>query len=202
MLAVAAPAVLAVLIGLACGGSLTKWDGLRLRWWILGAASLSVQLVLFNPPLDEQPWAIVLGPLLFVLTLIGIALVLVRNAAAMPLARTPLRIAALGVGLNLLVICANGGYMPRSAEASATVGRPVDTIDDGQRLANVHVLSDSTRLPWLGDVLPEPEWLPLTNVLSVGDILLAAGVAWWAFRLTTSTADSLGLARVRRRRVR
>jgi hypothetical protein len=114
-----------------------------------------------------------------------------------PLARTPLRIAALGVGLNLLVIGANGGYMPRSSEASAAVGRPVNTIADGQRVANVGVLSDSTRLPWLGDVLPEPQWLPLSNVLSVGDLLLMAGLAWWALRLTGAPALRVGLTRIR-----
>jgi hypothetical protein len=164
---------------------------------MLGAASLGVQLVLFNPPLDEQPWAMAWGPWLFAVSLVGIALVLLRNAETMLLARTPLRIAALGVGLNLLVIGANGGYMPRSTEASATVGRPVDTIADGQRLANVGILSDSTRLPWLGDVLPEPQWLPLSNVLSVGDVLLMVGLAWWAFRLTGATVLSVGLPRVR-----
>jgi hypothetical protein len=164
---------------------------------MLGAASLGVQLVLFNPPLDEQPWAMAWGIWLFPVTLIGITLVLLRNAATMPWARIPLRVAALGVGLNLLVIGANGGYMPRSTEASAAVGRPVDTIADGQRLANVSILSDSTRLPWLADVLPQPQWLPLSNVLSVGDLLLAAGLAWWAFRITTAAALSVGLPRVR-----
>ena len=112
MLAVAAPAVLAVLIGLACGGSLARWDGLRLRWWMLGAASLGVQLVVFNPPVDEQPWAMAWGTWLFALTLIGVALVLLRNAASTPLARAPLRIAALGVGLNLLVIGAKLEQQP------------------------------------------------------------------------------------------
>jgi hypothetical protein len=197
MLVVAAPAVLAVLVGLTCGGSLAGWNGLRLRWWMVGAVSLGVQLVLFNPPLDEQPWALAWGPWLFAVTLVGVALVLLRNAAMTPLARTPLRIAALGVVLNLLVIGANGGYMPRSIEASAAVGRPVDTIADGQRVANVGVLSDSTRLPWLGDVLPEPQWLPLSNVLSVGDLLLMAGLAWWALRLTGAPALHVGLARIR-----
>jgi hypothetical protein len=197
MLVVAAPAVLAVLIGLARGGSLAGWDGLRLRWPMLGAVCLGVQLVLYNPPLDEQPFAIAFGPWLFALTLAGIAVFLLRNGAEVPSARTPLRIAAVGVGLNLLVIGANGGYMPRSTDASATVGRPVDAIADGQRLANVAVLSDSTRLPWLADVLPQPQWLPFSNVLSVGDLVLAAGIAWWAFRITTDVPPALRLPRVR-----
>lgn len=198
MLVVAVPAVLAVLIGLASGGSLAGWDGLRLRWWMIGAVSLGVQVALFTPPLDEQPLAMAWGPWLFAVTLVGIILVLLRNARTMPFARMPLWLAALGVGLNLLVITINGGYMPRSTEASAAVGRPVETIADGQRLANVSALSDSTRLPWLGDVLPEPNWLPFSNVLSVGDLLLTAGVAWWAFRLTKSPDLSSGLARARR----
>ncbi len=197
MLAVAAPALLAVLIGLACGGSLAGWDGLKLRWWMLGLAGLGLQLVLFNPPLDEQPWAMAWGPWLFALSLVAIVLVLLRNAASATLARTPLRVAAFGVGLNLLVIAVNGGYMPRSTDASAAVGRPVETIATGQRLANVGILSDSTRLPWLGDVLAEPQWLPLSNVLSIGDVLLAVGLAWWAFRLTTVAAVKVGLPRVR-----
>jgi hypothetical protein len=73
MLVVAAPAVLAVLVGLTCGGSLAGWNGLRLRWWMVGAVSLGVQLVLFNPPLDEQPWALAWGPWLFAVTLVGVA---------------------------------------------------------------------------------------------------------------------------------
>jgi hypothetical protein len=198
MLALVVPVVLAVLIGLAFGGSFAGWDSFRPRWWVLGAASLGMQLVLFNPPLDQQPWAIAWAPWLFALSLVGVALMLLRNSSAMLLARAPLRLAAFGVGLNLLVIGANGGYMPRSTAASEAVGRPIETIADGHRLANVTVLSDATRLPWLGDILPEPDWLPLSNVLSIGDVLLAGGLAWWAFRLTTSVARSDGPTRARR----
>jgi hypothetical protein len=39
-------------------------------------------------------------------------------------------------------------------------------------------LTDQTRLPWLADIIPEPEWLPLKNVVSVGDLLLSVGTAW------------------------
>jgi hypothetical protein len=198
MLALPVPVVLAVLIGLAFGGSLVGWDSLKLRWWKLGAASLGVQLVLFDPPVNQQPWAIAWGPWLFAMCLIAVALVLLRNATATPLARAPLWLAAVGVSLNLLVIGANGGYMPRSTEASVAVGHPIETIVDGQRLTNVGVLSNATRLPWLGDVLPEPNWLPLSNVLSIGDLLLAGGLAWWALRLTTSVARSVGPTRARR----
>ena len=45
----------------------------------------------------------------------------------------------------------------------------------------VVLIGPETRLTGLGDVLPEPAWLPGANVVSVGDLVLAAGLAWWAF---------------------
>ena len=200
MLALAAPTIVAVLLGLAFGGSMAGWDKVRLRWWMLGAASLTLQLVLFTPPVDEQPWAIASGQWLFTFSLVGVALVLLRNAAPASVACVPLRIAALGVGLNLLVIGVNGGYMPRSSDASEAIHRPVLTIADGQRATNISVMSDTTQLPWLGDVLPLPDWLPLSNVLSIGDVLVAGGLAWWAFRLTASVRRND--SRVRREHAR
>jgi hypothetical protein len=35
---------------------------------------------------------------------------------------------------------------------------------------------DEPRLTFLGDVFTTPEWLPLQNVYSVGDVLLVLGV--------------------------
>ena len=55
-----------------------------------------------------------------------------------------------------------------------------------------------THLAWLGDTILEPSWLPLANVVSIGDLLLSTGLAWWAFRVTT--ASHPGSARSRQRR--
>jgi Family of unknown function (DUF5317) len=98
-----------------------------------------------------------------------------RNGLVQGAARTPWFLAALGVGLNVLVVLANGGLMPQSRDALHSVG---GTPRPEHRLTNVAPLTDETRLPWLGDIIPEPGWLPLTNVVSVGDLLLSVGAAW------------------------
>jgi hypothetical protein len=77
---------------------------------------------------------------------------------------------AAGGALNLLAIVANGGVMPASAWAVARSG-----LDVGDGYANSAVLADP-RLLALGDIIPVPVG-PLANVLSVGDLVVFAGLA-------------------------
>jgi Family of unknown function (DUF5317) len=80
---------------------------------------------------------------------------------------------ATGGGLNALVIAVNGGQMPASAEAVRRAGLPLE--EEG--FVNSGVLDDA-RLAPLGDVFASPDWLPLSNVYSPGDLLLLAGAFW------------------------
>ena len=36
-------------------------------------------------------------------------------------------------------------------------------------------------LIWLGDVIAQPDWLPRSNAVSIGDLLLSTGLAGWVF---------------------
>jgi hypothetical protein len=85
---------------------------------------------------------------------------------------------ALGAACNLLAITANGGVMPASAEALAAAGLPPD--DPG--FENSAALADP-RLAFLGDVFAIPAAWPLSNVFSVGDVLIGAGLAWGLHRV-------------------
>ena len=76
----------------------------------------------------------------------------------------------LGAICNMAAIAANGGYMPATPEALASLGKAAPTI-----YSNSAVVA-SPNLPWLTDRFALPRWLPFANVFSVGDILLAAGV--------------------------
>ena len=76
---------------------------------------------------------------------------------------------APGGALNLAAIAANGGVMPTSAWAERVAGlNPTALFANSAPLAHPHLL-------WLGDVLPVPLPLGLSNVLSVGDLLIYAG---------------------------
>jgi diguanylate cyclase (GGDEF)-like protein len=154
-----------------------------------------VQLPLYSPPFDTWPAVVAAGPLLGSVTMALVAVMLVRNAVG-PL-RVACLLAALGISLNLIVITANGGWMPRAEELTVLLG------DGGIRAANQPDLVASntapmrpdTHLAWLGDTFPQPAWMPMANLVSIGDLFLSAGAAWWAFVVTLGP-DGLPQCRV------
>jgi Family of unknown function (DUF5317) len=88
---------------------------------------------------------------------------------------------ALGAALNLLAILANGGVMPASPAALAAAGLPA--AEPGFRNSSV---VDDPRLAFLGDVFAIPASWPLSNVFSVGDLLIGVGLAWGLHRICGS----------------
>ncbi|TFU17290.1 hypothetical protein E0489_03770 [Thermus tengchongensis] len=116
--------------------------------------------------LFQPEWA---GPLakLLVLVLVGYGLYQNRHLKS-------LYLVVLGLGLNTLVILANGGHMPVSLETlrQARVEGWEEILRT--RADAVHsLLDETTRLPFLGDVIPLP---PLRKAASLGDLFILAGI--------------------------
>jgi hypothetical protein len=183
MLALALPVLLGVSIGVLTGGRLGRWHTSKLDGWLPACVALALQLVIFDPPLERVDWIIHFGPLLYLASMGVILLVLIQSAKAQPgrLHSVALATAALGVLLNCAVVATNGGYMPREA---ADGFRPVAEPAEVGRLVNVRPMTSQTRLVLLGDIIAEPAWVPLPNILSIGDLLLAGGLGAWAFAVT------------------
>jgi len=81
-----------------------------------------------------------------------------------------------GVFLNFVAIAANGMRMPVSGRALELFSRAGAAEYLAAGVSPSHVLAtDATRLPWFGDLLPVPI-PPFTSVISVGDVLIAAGL--------------------------
>lgn len=75
---------------------------------------------------------------------------------------------AIGLALNAIVMAANGA-MPVHPEAIAALGQ-----EPGELVRGKHVLmDDDTRLWWLADIWPVP---PIRSIISIGDVVLAAGL--------------------------
>jgi hypothetical protein len=196
MLGLLVPALVTTLTGARLVGSLAGLQRQRIEWWPLALGSIAIQLILFNPPVDRQAWALVWGPWIWMASLVVFIAVLVRNSICNPVGRGAFRLAALGVALNLIVVVANGGHMPQSPAARLAVrGTPLVVAGSAPQLRNVAPSNSDTRLGWLGDSLAQPDWLPTANVVSVGDIVLSVAMAWWAFRAVTSVSPT----QVRRR---
>lgn len=75
---------------------------------------------------------------------------------------------AAGLLLNAVVMAANRA-MPVDPAAIAALGIEGATVAPGKHT----LLTGSTRLPWLADIIPVP-WL--RSILSVGDLVLAVGL--------------------------
>jgi hypothetical protein len=76
-------------------------------------------------------------------------------------------LAAIGGGLNLIAIAANGGVMPADPDALAAAGIQQQAGDFANSTAVAH-----PHLAFLGDVFAVPSSLPVSNVYSVGDVIL------------------------------
>jgi hypothetical protein len=166
MLVVLTALVVGVAAGSLAGGRLRNLEGLTLRrpWLVLTA--LGLQLVAFSPlgAALPQPSAVVLHFASY--GLLAWFVVLNRHYLG-------LSIAGLGLGLNLVAIAANDGYMPASRSALRLAG----TAYRGEALNNSAVIGAGTHLGFLGDIFAAPSWMPAANVFSIGDVLIVAGIA-------------------------
>lgn len=167
----------ALAIGFATGGSLAGAAGLRIRLLPLLVGALLVQVAIFTP--IAGGWEIThrVGPYIHIATLLVVLVVMSRN-----LHIPGMKIIIIGAALNALVITANGGFMPSPESALERAGR-LERVrqDEAQRQGESYILSnstiadDDTRLLFLGDVIAIPDRLPLSNVISIGDIVIAIG---------------------------
>jgi hypothetical protein len=89
----------------------------------------------------------------------------------------------IGVLLNFIVMAANGGRMPVSPEA-ASILDPffIEALKNG--LYGKHTLiTESTRLALLGDIIPLSAPYPKEQVISLGDVVMNIGVFFFIQKL-------------------
>jgi hypothetical protein len=145
------------------GGKLSALAAVRIRNTWLVVLALLVQVAITSV-FQSWPHLLLVALHLGSYALIGVVLWRNRRLIGLPLI-------ALGGFLNGLVIALNGGTLPASASALARAGMPVDP-----RFTNSGVLAHPI-LPWFGDVVATPAWLPFRNVISIGDVIALVGVA-------------------------
>ncbi len=181
----ALPVALALALGLALGGRLSQLAEIHLRAPLLFLAAIALQIVAF--PVAGLPWKTheTVASVLWVASygLLVVAAVLNRRLTGVP-------VVAAGMCLNLVAILANRGTMPVGYGAMHDAGR-VDLVH-----ANSTAMSDPS-LPWLIDRWAAPDWLPLANVFSVGDVVIALGA--FVIVLAAMGVQRLTLSRLTRR---
>ena len=162
MFIVAAVALCALSV-LPLGGRFRRMDDLEVRAGVLLLAALAIQIVIISIIPDRFPG---IHPPAHLLSyaLAGAFFWANRGIAG-------LWLLGLGGALNFIAIAANGGVMPAGVEALANSAAPTAAVD---AFINSAPLA-APKLAFLGDVFHLPPNWPLSNVFSIGDILIVAG---------------------------
>jgi len=176
--------LLGVAAGLVTGGSISALREVRLRFEML-----MLGLLVFPAVLPTAAIRIGLsGPVALEMWVIAMCILCIL---AMTNARNPgMPLVALGVAANALVIVLNGG-MPVLLTAYVPLGGPpIDPVSMAGDLLHVP-LGQSTLLGFLSDVIPVPGPQWHRAVVSIGDVLLCAGVALFiAYSMKSKSAHS------------
>jgi Family of unknown function (DUF5317) len=145
------------------GGRLSRLADLRARAVWAALAAIGLQVVVLKLFQRSLPHPVASG-----LHLASYAL-----AAWFVVANLRIRglwLVALGGALNLAAISANGGVMPATPSAARRAGLVVaEGFANSQATPHAH-------LWYLGDAFAIPASWPLSNVYSVGDVLLVIGL--------------------------
>jgi hypothetical protein len=166
------PLILGALVGaaagLGAGGSLRRLGTIRLRWPLVVIAALAVREAGVLTPLSRSPLA---API-YTTAIVALLAWIVWHARLLP----GMWLLAAGVGLNLVVVIANGGHMPVDP---AFLNRGPAALAANHTLGQYAVAGPDTRLAWLGDRLAAPA--PLNAILpsaySIGDVVAGLGMA-------------------------
>lgn len=162
--------VIATVVALATGGRLANLPTERPRWWPL--VPVAVVLLLTPQVLPAEGGA---GTGLVVAALAGLIAFAAANLRLVGMA-----VVLAGLALNAAVIVANGA-MPVDPAAAVAAG-----VVRGEDLTSLELgparrwRSPEDRIAGLGDILPMS---PLDEVVSFGDLIIAAGLANVTFRL-------------------
>ena len=184
--------LLAVTFGLFAGltlafiqGRAYKIDGLRFTWLSM-VAFLPQIIVLYMPSTrkiisKEVTAAILIGSLATLLVFTWLN----RKLPGM-------RVLSLGLVLNLIVILANGGFMPinpETIEEALPAASNRYQLKVGERFGAKDILltKDETKLEWLADRYLMPSWFPFQAAFSIGDIIIALGIFWLLVRANSDS---------------
>jgi Family of unknown function (DUF5317) len=160
--------LIGLLLGWGFGGSLRNLAHVRVGLWFLFPVALLLQVI---PVPQGQSGAAKYLP--FAVLELSYLVLVVAVAANWRL--RGFRLILMGLLLNIVPITVNQG-MPVSGSAVADAGGKVEDVPR-ERGAKHHLATAEDQLTFLGDVIAIRE--PFRTVVSVGDLVMYAGAAWF-----------------------
>ena len=166
--------IISFIVGLFRKGNLKGLATLKLKWGWVFPILLLIQIGVTSLQ-DEVEFIGEIGGYLYILIyIIGfIFLYINRNLPGLVLI-------LIGVFLNFLVISVNGGRMPVSAEAAAAIDPMYvevfkAAITESEYAKHI-LLTESSNLKFLADIIPLSKPYPITQIISIGDVVMNIGI--------------------------
>lgn len=181
--------ILGVIVGLIRGGFLQGLSGLsrmKLRAGWIFPILLLIQVIVYIGQAKIE-WLVQVSGIIFIVIYVAgqVFLWINRNQKGF-------KILLAGVFMNFIVMLVNGGKMPVSKEM-AEISSPasVPMLVEGTANTKHMMMTEATRLPLFGDVIPITAPYPIPQVISIGDIVMNVGIFLFLVHLLgTKASDS------------
>jgi hypothetical protein len=182
------PVFLACIAAVLRGGSLRRLAGLPVRASMLIMISFAIQVLVYLPALRSSALVLNWAAPIYIGALALAVLGMLSNWHL----GIALRVATLGLMLNMTVIVLNGGHMPVNAAALRAVQgeMKIRELQDVHIYGNTQLAGPSSHVLALSDIIPVPMPYGRGNVYSLGDVLIASGISVLVYRATRRHASA------------
>ena len=157
---------ISIVMSLLRGGRFLNLSEIQLRAWPLLILGFGMQMAADLLP-NDRSWSHNTAVTMIILSFVPLLFLVWRNRQ-----EAGMWLAGIGVFMNFTVIAINGGMPVLPGAATIGLGRDITALDFDALPKHV-LLDGSTRLAFLGDVIPVRI---IRNVISLGDVFLAIGL--------------------------
>lgn len=174
--------IFSVIVGFFRKGNLKGLSSLKLKWGWIFPLLLGIEILVFALQ-NHFPFLGRISNGIYMLVYAAGLLFLFINRK-----QSGFKLILFGVFLNFLVMAVNGGRMPVSEQAASVLDPGYIDALKNSLYAKHQLLTDSTKLSFLGDIIPLTKPYPHTQVISIGDVLMNIGVFFFIQHLMVHTS--------------
>ncbi|WP_042462823.1 DUF5317 domain-containing protein [Neobacillus dielmonensis] len=162
--------VISFIVGFLRKGNLWGLAQLNLKWGWIFPLLLAIELAVFSFQNDNKFLGDISGSIYMLVYVLGLLFLFMNRH------NRGFWFIFTGVLLNFLAMAVNGGRMPVSEQAAAVLDPGyIEALKDSL-YAKHALLTSSTHLGFLGDVIPITDPYPRTQIISIGDIVMNIGI--------------------------
>lgn len=162
--------ILSIIVGFLRKGNLKAMAYLTWKGGWIFPILLIFQIALFTLQNKFSVLGAMSGYLYMIVYVVGLFFLFLNRS------KTGFTMIIIGVFLNFLVMIVNGGRMPVSPEAASILEPGYLDILKNALYAKHTLLTESTKLGFLGDIIPLTDPYPRTQIISIGDVIMNVGI--------------------------